>query len=323
MLGALVIATSVFARVANSATAIAAPRLAFVVDSDQGIYREIHRKMLQVMRAEYGAQIPAVVLDMAAVERGAPVAAIDNVDTLVVTVGTDAAYYAYANFKKNHILSTLITHDSFRRITKDLFGGERAAISAGVSAILLEQPIRRYFELGATLVPQAKSVGVLLGPSSLRYAEKVRDCAAAFDVAVELVKLKQSDNPIRGIQPVLKRVDYFIVLPDRHAFNRSVAKWVLQLSYRHRVPVIAFSKRYAEAGAIASVYSSADDIVRAASRLLLQRIVDPAVPNAVHTAEEFSVQLNRSVAKAIGIPLPVAVGNPVSTTPRRREAAAQ
>ncbi|MGI9284764.1 MAG: ABC transporter substrate-binding protein, partial [Pseudomonadales bacterium] len=243
--------------------------------------------------------------------------------SLIVTVGTNAARYAYKNFKKHSIVSTLITYDGFQHNVAEVFGSEKAALNAGVSAVLLEQPVKRYFELGTTLVPEAKKVGVLLGPSSLRYEAEIEVIADAFDVKVELVKLKRSDNPIQGIQPVLKQADYFIVLPDQQGFNRSVAKWVLQLSYRHRVPVIGYSKRYAEAGAIASVFSSADDIARETSRLLLLKINDPAAPNAAHQAEEFSVQMNRSVAKAIGITLPVAAKNPAGNGPQRYEAAVQ
>lgn len=318
LFGALFFAGIVFTSAARGAAAT--PRLAFVVNNDAGIYHEIRTKILQAVRTEFGASVEANVINIAS---GGPPAAIDDRESLIVTVGTNAARYAYKNFKKHSILSTLITYDGFQHNVEEVYGSEKAALSAGVSAVLLEQPVKRYFELGATLVPEAKKVGVLLGPSSLRYSTEIEAIADAFGVTVELVKLKRSDNPIRGIKPVLKQVDYFIVLPDQQAFNRSVAKWVLQLSYRHRVPVIGYSKRYAEAGAIASVFSSADDIASEASRLLLSKISDPAVPNAAHVAEEFSVQLNPSVAKAIGITLPVAAKKTTGNGPQRYEAAVQ
>jgi putative ABC transport system substrate-binding protein len=71
---------------------------------------------------------------------------------------------------------------------------------------------------------------------------------------------------------------------------------VLPLSYRFRTPVIAYSKKYVDAGALASVYFSPDNVAATIADSLLE-------DSSVDTSNDFSVSLNSSVARSLGIKL--------------------
>ena len=51
--------------------------------------------------------------------------------------------------------------------------------------------------------------------------------------------------------------------------NIATAKWILQLSYRYRVPVIAYSMAYLNGGALAAIYSSPENVGRQTADLII------------------------------------------------------
>ena len=87
--------------------------------------------------------------------------------------------------------------------------------------------------------------------------------------------------------------------------NRAIAKWILYLSFQHKVPVIGFSKAYTNAGALASVYSSPEGVGKHAGELIsswLKRgdegIWEPQYPRY------YTLSTNPAVARSLDITLP-------------------
>ena len=85
----------------------------------------------------------------------------------------------------------------------------------------------------------------------------------------EIVKVSATENPILIIEPVIKKSDIFIPVPDSRLINIATAKWILQLSYRYRVPVIAYSMAYLNGGALAAIYSSPENVGRQTADLII------------------------------------------------------
>jgi ABC-type uncharacterized transport system substrate-binding protein len=171
---------------------------------------------------------------------------------MIVTVGSLAAKYAANNIFNTPIICGYLTRNSFQSIVSD---GQK---SEHISAVFIDQPDERLIGLASLLqVSKPPYKIALLGDaesSNLPMYERT-----GGDVIVTAGELAVDDNPVKKIEALMKSNDVFIVKPSARHFNRLAAKLVLQLSMKYKVAVIGFSKKYANAGALLSLYATPVD----------------------------------------------------------------
>jgi ABC-type uncharacterized transport system substrate-binding protein len=263
----------------------------FIVVKNDGVYRHII-ELTEKALVDQGISIDINIVE--ADMTGVPRKSADK----IITIGTQAAEYGYRHYAGRAISSALITRSGFEQLAQQYFGSAEKASQQGVNPVLLDQPLLRYFNLGRLLVPSAKKIGILVGPSSEADMSEIRATARSLGLEAKVVVLSPDTNPIRVIEPIMSQIDYFVVLPDRKLINQMAARWVLPLSYRYRKPLIAYSHKYVEAGALASVFSSPQDVARAIASELAKNI-----PTESAGAAPFSVSLNAAVSRSLGIQL--------------------
>lgn len=129
--------------------------------------------------------------------------------------------------------------------------------------------------------------------------------AKAGGIELKYDFLSKEDNPVSTLKPVVTESELFIAIPDHAILNKAIARWILYLSFQHKIPVIGFSNAYTNAGAIASVYSSPNDIGKQAAEAIAgwvkdgnNSIWDPVYPRY------FTLSTNPAVARSLGISLP-------------------
>jgi ABC-type uncharacterized transport system substrate-binding protein len=116
-----------------------------------------------------------------------------------------------------------------------------------------------------------------------------------------------SDNAhlSHDIKNALYYSDLLLALPDRTIYNSRTVKNILLTSYRIRKPVIAFSKNFVNAGAIAAIHSDTQQISQSASALVRQYFTNKHVFNKkINYPEDFDISFNRQVFKALGLDIP-------------------
>ena len=204
--------------------------------------------------------------------------------------------------KKPHIV-TLITESSFDSLTKQYFGTEAVALAAGISPILLDQPFERKIALAKKLLPKVSRVGVMLGSATKEKITTYNNSIIDRKMKPQTLVIDASKNPIRQLDPIIKQSDVFIPVADSHLINVTTAKWILQLSYRYRVPVIGYSSNFVDAGALASVYSSAEGVAKQTLELL-GTIFHKDYIHAVHLPKFCTVKFNTNVAWYLNLTIP-------------------
>ena len=221
---------------------------------------------------------------------------------IIVTVGAGAAAQVMSLNPTVQVIASLITDSAFASLAEKHYGSTKAAFSAGVSLICLDQPVQRSIKLAKALIPEARSAGLMLGPASHQNAGMLSSQVKKAGMVSEIVKVSATENPILIIEPVIKKSDIFIPVPDSRLINIATAKWILQLSYRYRVPVIAYSQAYLNGGALAAIYSSPENVGRQTADLIIEgkRISDNG---GRHRPAYFSVEFNSSVAAYLGVDL--------------------
>lgn len=177
------------------------------------------------------------------------------------------------------------------------FGPGQAA--SGVSMYI--SPQKRLSAM-IEVFPFVKRVGVIY---DAKHSEAAIQEAESFCQArgIELVAKKTSrpgDFPAL-LDGMKDRVDLFWMLPDATVVNPEAVKYLLLFSFKNRVPVFTFSKKYVELGATAGLYASPREMGSQAgemSRRILAGNNDTPVREDVRKA---ILVINRKIAGKLGI----------------------
>ena len=216
--------------------------------------------------------------------------------TIIVTLGTGAADAAISRDPNKPLIASLITDSAFTDLAQKYRGSTSKALASGINVILLDQPLQRSTGLASLLFPKLKKLAIMLGPSSDTKVLEHADQLKSNGIISQFLSITATDNPIHKIDPVIKRTDVFIPVPDSHLINVTTAKWILQLGYKYSVPVIGFSKNYANAGALAAVYSSPENVARQTLEVLREHNVRDYRFNRIHVPKYCTVTINTTVA---------------------------
>jgi putative ABC transport system substrate-binding protein len=96
-----------------------------------------------------------------------------------------------------------------------------------------------------------------------------------------------------------------LALPDSSIYNSKTVKNILLTSYRQRKPIIAFSNNFVNAGALASINSSTEQIADSASKLIEQFFdSDMTFERSTNYPDEFDISINRQVFWALDLIIP-------------------
>lgn len=225
-------------------------------------------------------------------------------DGAVVAIGSRASEFALRHFPNADILSLLMPIAAWDELCERLPGSGRRA------AVVIDQPLERPLTLGQLLVPSARQVGAVFGPASVGSRPQLINAARRRGMELVFADLDSDDNPIGVLSPLVQKTDLFIAVADRAVFNKSVAKWLLYLSFRQKVSVIGFSQSYAKAGALGAVYSSPENIGRHGAELMASLLASEggvaigAEPWRTYYPKYYTLEINREVARGLNISVP-------------------
>ena len=273
--------------------------IAFVVSKNSSAYQQVVSGAKSNLHGQ-GDHYTFVSMSQSAsskIER-----ALETAD-LIVTVGAGATQVVVSQAPSQPVIAVLITYSAFLAIAQKYYGSKEQALASGLSVVCIDQPVERSIQLSKLLMPSASNVGLMLGPGSLSKLEEFGRYVTDAGMEPILVSVNASDNPIKTLELIIKRSDVFIPVPDSRLINIATAKWILQLSYRYKVPVVAYSKAYLNAGALAAVYTSPENVAQQVSELIEIYGNSAISSGAAHMPAYFSVEFNNNVAEHLDIRL--------------------
>lgn len=234
---------------------------------------------------------------------------------LIIAIGTAAATKAIELESDTPLLNVFIPKNAYEAINPNNSGNPNSSLnpssslnptgSRKVSAIYLDQPLKRLMTLAYILKPEAKNLGTIFGPISQSAKPDIEHLAKSTGINLKYDFLTKEDNPVSILKPVVTESDIFIAIPDHAILNKAIARWILYLGFQHKIPVIGFSNAYTNAGAIASVYSSPENIGKQTAETIVNwlnnndEIWSPTYPRY------FTLSTNPAVARSLGISLPL------------------
>lgn len=223
---------------------------------------------------------------------------------LLVAVGTRATEYALAKTPPFPVFSTFVTHNSLLSVVSG-DGGTGSAFPEHLRrVVVLDQPAQRVISLVKLIAPEVKKLGAVVNGSAPNRLDEFKSAIEGEQLGLEVAELFNDSNPIKDLKRVFSVSDVFVVIPDRSRFNSKVAKWILFLSYRHRVPVIGYSQKYTDAGALMSLYTSPFQIGLDTGEQLVEMFLAGKADSRAETIQYpryFNLAVNDTVADSLGI----------------------
>lgn len=214
--------------------------------------------------------------------------------SLIITLGMKAARAASHLDTGVPVVNALIS-----KVSADQLGNrERQTL------VFLDQPISRQINL-ARLVRKQPRLGILLGPSSHSYLPPLQKEVERQGVVMAYRELTEENQVGPLLKALLEESNILLALPDPLIFNRKTIFNILLSSYHNKIPVIGFSAAYVKAGALVAVYSSPEDIAGHLADIVREYQVsgNQEMP-AILYPKYFSIAINHSVARSLGISLP-------------------
>jgi ABC-type uncharacterized transport system substrate-binding protein len=215
---------------------------------------------------------------------------------LIVAMGTRAAGILEQWQPQTPVIYTLIPEITFAELKQSL---RLPCYRDLCTAVYIDQPLERQIRIVHAAFGKRR-IGVLFGPASRRYRSRLEQATERYGVPLATAMIDDTEELLPALKEILQDTGVLLALPDPVVYNGRTAQSVLLTTYRYKVPMVAFSKAYIDAGATLSVYSTPGQMAAQTGKLISdfmkgdrKDLPPPDYP------EKYRVQINRHVARSI------------------------
>ncbi len=217
---------------------------------------------------------------------------------LIVAVGIKAAEAALRQ-TAIPVLTTMVPQAGYESLLNNSVPSKPART---VTAIYLNQPWARQVDFVYALLPEHRKIAVLFSPASKNEAGHLRDAVSVRGGSLVAQSVDSDAALFSDLENILQNSEVLLALPDNAIYSSSNVRNILLTTYRLNVPLIGFSQAYVNAGAIAALFSTPEQLaVQTAATVL-----DFAQSGHLHTAQypdTYTIAVNQQVAHSLGIEL--------------------
>jgi len=171
--------------------------------------------------------------------------------------------------------------------------------------------VAKQMELVRALLPRASRLAVLWNPGNAVFQEQqlqvARSAAAQLRMQLQLVEARRPDELERAFASISKaNPDALLVLADPMLLSE--ANRTAELALKHRVPAVSWTRRFAEAGGMATFGQDFSESYRHAA-VYVDKILKGAKPGElpIELPTKFELVINLKTAKALGLTIPQSV----------------
>ncbi|MCP4713767.1 MAG: ABC transporter substrate-binding protein [Deltaproteobacteria bacterium] len=174
-----------------------------------------------------------------------------------------------------------------------------------ITGLAMQVPPARQLKIFRDILPRITSIGLLYDPGyNARLVTDIQDAAAGSGIEL-IVQTVQSPRDVpAAIAGLENRIDAFWMLPDRTVITPITLEYLLLFSMKHKIPVLSFSKKYTQLGALLAVSIDLRDLGRQAGELATNIMHNKSITKA-HPPDIRSAvtTVNRQVARKLGLNL--------------------
>ncbi|MGB8517706.1 MAG: ABC transporter substrate binding protein [Gallionella sp.] len=170
------------------------------------------------------------------------------------------------------------------------------------SAIYINQPWDRQLDFLFAVLPLQHKVGVLYSPAMQKDVAILRDGVSARGGTLIAEAVESEATLFADLERVLQSSEVLLALPDSRIYSSNNVRNILLSTYRTNVPLIGFSQAYVNAGAIAAIFSTPEQLAEQAASAVQMLMQTGHLPAAQYP-NSFSIAINQQVARSLGIEL--------------------
>ncbi len=190
----------------------------------------------------------------------------------------------------------------------------RSLISGGsnISGISMNIPPEKQLRELMQTFPSVRSIGLFYDPDQTgAFVQAARDAAAKMDVSLIATAVRHSRDVPTLLKGMRSKPGVFWMLPDTTVVTPETVESLILFSLENRVPIVTFSEKYLEMGAMMSISIDPLDIGAQAGEMA-QRILsgDGIKGDRYVDARKAVISVNPRIAAKLGISLaPKGAGN--------------
>ncbi len=194
------------------------------------------------------------------------------------------------------VLSVLITRNNYRAL-QPVF----SALPRGHAVIYVDQPPSRLLAFAQMILPDAGSFAILGRPEVVNGLDE----ADAVDLTFHALRADARHHLADDIRELVTAGEAVIVTPSTSQLTPNAVKWLLLGAYQKGKPVIGYSRAFAKAGAVASIFSTPQQMARQAAKLIAKHFdVEGDRLEGRYFPEEFEIEVNQWVARSMQLTTP-------------------
>ncbi|MFH1148119.1 MAG: ABC transporter substrate-binding protein [Pseudomonadota bacterium] len=213
---------------------------------------------------------------------------------LIFALGTDAATFVSGHVKDIPIVFALVSRPEKYGLT----GGNITGVSLNISS-------RTQFEVLKEVLPRARRIGVIHNPEESAYSVK-KAAGEAHSLGLQLIQVPvESEKEIpQALRAIKDQIDVLWMTTDQAVMIRHSIEHIIMFTIKNNIPLMAFSPRFVEGGALCALASDYRDIGCQAAGLAGQ-ILSGKRPDElpVVSPRKTKLILNLKTAKLLGLNL--------------------
>jgi putative ABC transport system substrate-binding protein len=163
-------------------------------------------------------------------------------------------------------------------------------------------PDKQLFHI-SNIIPHVSNIGIIYDPDlNGDFVEKAVPAAKAVDIGLITKEiLDPKEFPVL-LQEMKDDIDAFWMLPDLTAFTPETTEYLFLTSIENNIPVITFSERYLDMGALISFNIDALDMGKQAYEVSTRILDDAKIGKMKRSlARKANITINQRTAKKLGI----------------------
>jgi len=179
------------------------------------------------------------------------------------------------------------------------------SLNENISGINMNVDPAYQFYVIKNILPMLKSIGLIYDPfNSGSFVNSAVDAAKKFGITLLTYEVKSPKNVSEVIQKMGDKIDAFWLLPDITVVTPETVEFFILFSLENNIPIIAFSKKYTELGALMSISIDPYDIGKQAGEMAKmifsgENIKDISPVNA----RKADIYINEKIAEKLGVKL--------------------
>ncbi|MCE5272517.1 hypothetical protein LLH00_14655 [bacterium] len=218
---------------------------------------------------------------------------------LVLSVGTPAARAALRRLQDTPLAFTMVLGDPFREAP--------AGARPPVFGLSLSLGFREQLEAIRESLPLVRRVGFLATSGSGAAPDSLRRLSDELGLRLVEARLGGKEEVLGALKGMLEGIDLLWLPPDPLTYSQDVSLNLLEFCYLHRVPVFAFSRQLALAGAPLSLGSDYAAVGAQTAEMTLQFLFPESKSQTsagVQTVRSVLLYVNQPVAESLGLHIP-------------------